>query len=182
MLKKTTLLTFFSVFSLSLSVIAADNQLTADEQQQGWKLLFDGKTMSKWRNFKRQNINSQWKVIEGAMTLTGKGGGDLLTRAQYQNFELSVDWKISEGGNSGIFILADETGKAIYSHAPEIQILDNERHSDKKRAHKPAEQWNTVRIKLLDNHLQVWQNGVSTTSIVIGSTTWQHLVDKSKYK
>ena len=63
------------------------------------------------------------------MTLT-KGGGDLLTKKQYQNFELQIDWKISTKGNSGIFVLADETGQMIYSHAPEIQIIDNEEHPD----------------------------------------------------
>ena len=88
--------------------------------------------------------------------------------------------------------------QVIYSHAPEIQILDNKEHPDNKidshlagsiydlfaapsTAHKPAETWNQVRIKMQDNHLQVWQNGISTTSIVIGSTTWNTLVKNSKF-
>ncbi|WP_206483040.1 DUF1080 domain-containing protein [Thalassotalea sp. G2M2-11] len=177
---------------------AADNQLSAQEKSAGWQLLFNGEDMSQWRNFKSDTLNPQWRVLEGIMTLSAKGGGDILTKKRYQNFELVLDWKIAKAGNSGIFILADELGGAIYSHAPEIQILDNERHSDNKidshlsgsiydllaspsTAHKPAGEWNRVRIKLNNKHLEVWQNGVSTTSIVIGSTSWNALVKNSKF-
>ncbi len=197
MFKSLKALTFMLTVSSCAFAHAADNQLTEQEKQAGWQLLFDGKDMSQWRNFKSESLNPAWVIEEGAMTLT-KGGGDLLTKKQYQNFELQIDWKISSKGNSGIFVLADETGQMIYSHAPEIQIIDNEEHPDTEidshlagsiydlfaapiAAHKPANRWNHVRIKMQDKHLQVWQNGISTTSIVIGSTTWNTLVKGSKF-
>lgn len=177
---------------------AADNQLNQQEQDAGWQLLFNGKDMSQWRNYKSETLNNKWQIINNSMSLTSGGGGDILTKKAYQNFELQLEWKVSSAGNSGIFVLVDELGSAIYSHAPEIQILDNERHSDNKidshrsgslydmvasprSSHKAAGEWNQVKIKLVDSHLQVWQNGVCTTSIVIGSTTWKNLVSSSKF-
>ena len=122
-----------------------------------------------------------------------------MTKKQYEDFDFRMEWKISEGGNSGIFILADELGKKIYSHAPEIQILDNERHKDKQfpshrsgslydmivakpESQKKAGEWNQVRILLNKGHLQVWQNAVLTVDIVIGSEKWNELKGKSKFK
>lgn len=183
---------------LTYQSLAADNQLSPQEQAAGWQLLFDGKDMSSWRNFKSPSLHPQWQIENGAMALTGKGGGDILSKASYHNFELQLEWKISSAGNSGIMILVDETGDAIYSHAPEIQILDNERHEDNKidshrsgslydmiaspaASHKPAGEWNTINIRLQDDHLVVWQNGVCTTSVVIGSSTWKTLVKNSKF-
>jgi hypothetical protein len=184
-------------FSSSAFAKTPDNQLSKEEQSAGWQLLFDGKDMSHWRNFKSETLSPKWTIDNGAMLLT-KGGGDILTKKVYRNFDLQIDWKISTKGNSGIFVLADETGSMIYSHAPEIQIIDNEEHPDNKidshlagslydlfaaptTAHKPANNWNSVRIRMQDKHLQVWQNGISTLSIVIGSTTWNTLVANSKF-
>lgn len=197
MLKSISVLSIALAFSGAAFAKTADNQLSKEEQKAGWQLLFNGHDMSHWRNFKSDTLSSKWIIDDGAMLLT-QGGGDILTKKSYENFDLKLDWKISEVGNSGIFVLADELGKYIYSHAPEIQIIDNERHSDTEidshlsgsiydlltaptAAHKPAMQWNTVRIKMLNNHLQVWQNGVSTASIVVGSSTWNTLVKNSKF-
>ncbi|GHF92059.1 3-keto-disaccharide hydrolase [Thalassotalea marina] len=195
---KTIKLAALSLAIMTNTSNAADNQLSEQEQQAGWELLFNGKDMSQWRNYKSEQLNKKWQIDNNTMSLTARGGGDILTKKAYKNFELQLEWKISSAGNSGIFVLVDELGQAIYSHAPEVQILDNERHSDNKvdshlsgslydlvsspkASHKPAEQWNQVTIKLVDGHLQVWQNGVSTASIVIGSTTWNNLVKSSKF-
>jgi hypothetical protein len=184
--------------SVMAGSVMADNTLTEEEKQQGWQLLFDGKDMSQWRNFKEEGISDNWVVENGTMKLTGKGGGDILTRKAFRNFDLRLEWEISEAGNSGIFILADEEGSHIYSHAPEIQILDNERHSDNKidshlsgslydmaashpSSHKPAGEWNHVRILFVDGFIQVWQNGVQTVNVTIGSSTWNTLFDGSKF-
>ncbi|TWG91094.1 sugar phosphate isomerase/epimerase [Luteimonas sp. J16] len=178
--------------------VAADNQLTAQEREAGWQLLFDGRDLSQWRNFKQDGVSDQWVVEDGAIKLAGAGGGDLVTRARYGDFDLRLDWKISEGGNSGIFILADETGEHIYSHAPEIQILDNERHPDNKldthlsgslydliaspaASHRPAGEWNRVRIVHDRGQLTIWQNGVQTASVRIHGPEWQRLVAASKF-
>jgi hypothetical protein len=176
----------------------ADNTLTKKETQQGWQLLFDGNDMSQWRNFKREGLNPEWVVEDGAMKLTGAGGGDILTRKTYRNFDLRLEWQISEGGNSGIFILVDEQGERIYSHAPEIQILDDEKHSDRAidshrsgslydmvashpSSRKPAGEWNKVRILFVDGFLRVWQNRVNTVTITIGDSTWNTLLQNSKF-
>lgn len=197
MLKSLSLLSIALAFTSTAFAKNIDNQLSKEEQNAGWQLLFNGADMSQWRNFKSQTLSSKWIIDDDAMLLT-KGGGDILTKKPYQNFDLKIEWKISEVGNSGIFILADELGKYIYSHAPEVQIIDNERHADTEidshlagsiydllaaplAAHKPAMQWNTVRIKMLNNHLQVWQNGVSTVSMVVGSSPWNTLVENSKF-
>jgi hypothetical protein len=176
----------------------ADNTLTEEQEQRGWQLLFDGNDMSHWRNFKKEGLSAEWVVEDGTMKLTGEGGGDILTRKIFRNFELRLEWNISEGGNSGIFFLVDEEGERIYSHAPEIQILDNERHSDGEldshrsgslydmvvshpSSHKPAGEWNKVRILFVDGFLQVWQNRVQTVNITIGDSTWNTLFQNSKF-
>ena len=184
--------------ALSFSAVAADNQLTAQEAADGWQLLFDGRSMAQWRNFKQAGLSDKWQIEQGAMKLTAQGGGDILTKAKYGDFELQLDWKIAEGGNSGIFVLVDETGNTIYAHAPEIQILDNERHPDNKLAshrsgslydmiaapsesQKKAGEWNQVRIRLQQQQLTIWQNGWQTAAVEIGSADWQQLLAKSKF-
>ena len=184
--------------SLTLPVFAADNQLSSEERAQGWQLLFNGKDMSQWRNFKKADLSDKWQIEDGAMKLTAGGGGDILTKQQYDHFELLLDWKIAEVGNSGIFVLANETGNMIYSNAPEIQILDNERHPDNKLAnhlsgslydmiasppssHKKAGEWNTVKIRLHNSELTIWQNGVQTAQVTIDSPEWQKLLAASKF-
>ena len=179
--------------------LSADNRLSEAEQAEGWQLLFNGQDLSQWRNFEQAELNNKWQVANGEFSLTEGGGGDILTKQAYGNFELQLDWKIALGGNSGILLLADENGKYIYSHAPEIQILDDARHPDNKlpshrsgslydmiaspaSSQKPAGEWNHVRIVLNNQHLQVWQNNVLTADIVIGSEPWQTLLAASKFK
>lgn len=186
----------FSV--LCLPTFAADNQLTAEQKAEGWQLLFNGKDLSQWRSFKQPVVHEKWQIEDGAITLTAGGGGDLISKKSYKNFELTLDWKIAEAGNSGILILADEKGKYIYSHAPEIQILDNERHPDNKldthlsgslydlmaspvASHKKAGQWNSTKIRLENSALTVWQNEVQTAQVTIGSAEWNSLIAKSKF-
>ncbi|WP_085297397.1 3-keto-disaccharide hydrolase [Cognaticolwellia mytili] len=193
--------TSFLLFFISTPILASahDNTLTKEEKSQGWQLLFNGKDMSQWRNFKKETISNKWQVQQGEMRLSEKGAGDILTKEKYENFDFTLDWKISIAGNSGIFIMADESGSQIYSHAVEVQILDNERHSDNKlashlsgsiyditaspvKSHKPAGEWNTVRIRMFNKSLKVWQNDVLTADVVVGSEKWQQLVAKSKFK
>ncbi|MEQ9023287.1 MAG: DUF1080 domain-containing protein [Pseudomonadales bacterium] len=180
------------------STHAGDNQLTDAEKTTGWRLLFDGHSMSQWRNYQQTGLSEKWQVKSGEMVLTEAGGGDILTKESFDNYELKIDWKISEVGNSGIFVMVDEEGPQIYSHAPEIQLLDNENHWDNKfdnrlsgslydliaspkSSHKKAGEWNQVRILLEDTHLQVWQNQVQTVDIHIGSEQWDRLVAESKF-
>lgn len=195
-MKKIT--TLILLMLMATPALGMNNQLSSEEKSQGWELLFNGEDMSQWRNFKKPGVNSKWVVKDGTMQLTEKGGGDILTKKAYENFELKLEWKVSQAGNSGIFILADEKGPHIYTNAPEVQILDNERHIDNKisshlsgslfdlvaspkSSHKPAGEWNQVRILLNDSHLKVWQNQVQTIDIKIGGKEWNRLVAKSKF-
>ncbi|MEX2961337.1 DUF1080 domain-containing protein [Microbulbifer sp. TYP-18] len=183
----------------SWGLCAQDNQLTEKEVEQGWELLFDGRDLGKWRNFKKPGLSKQWQAVDGEMVLTEGGGGDILTKKTYRDFDLKLEWKISLAGNSGIFVLADELGSQIYSHALEVQVLDNERHADNKVAshlsgsiydliaspknsHRPVGAWNQVRILLEKKHLQVWQNGYQTVDILIGGEEWDRLVENSKFR
>lgn len=193
---------FFSLFCvlfLAIKVHAVDNQLSDAEINQGWESLFDGHDLTKWRNFKQQTLSEKWQALNGELTLTEKNAGDIVSKKQYADFELQLDWKVSAVGNSGILLRADETGEYIYSHALEVQILDNERHPDRilttrrsgslydlqaspPESHKPAEQWNHVRIVFKGMHLQVWQNAVQTVDMLIGSDDWNTRLAASKFK
>ena len=85
----------------NLPGLAADNQLTAEEKAEGWQLLFNGKDLSQWRSFKQPRVNEKWQIQDGAISLTAAGGGDLISKNSYKNFELTLDWKIADAGKSG---------------------------------------------------------------------------------
>jgi len=178
--------------------VPALNVLTEDELAQGWRLLFDGASMAQWRSYGAAQVHPNWQIMDGSIVLTAGGGGDLISREAFSDFELSLEWWVEEGGNSGIFFLADESELPIYVHAPEIQILDDARHRDggfadrrsgslydliaaPASAQKPAGRWNRVRISHHNGHLQVWQNRVQTVDVVIGSQRWDRLVADSKF-
>ena len=103
--------TAFVVTNNSSSPESAPNTLTAAEKAAGWKLLFDGKTTKGWRNYNKQTIGERWKVADGVLYLDVSnknadgfqvgGGGDIITEAEYENYELRLDWKIAKCGNSG---------------------------------------------------------------------------------
>jgi hypothetical protein len=188
-----------SALLLSVSLGAQENQLSVTEKAEGWELLFNGHDVSQWRNFKQEVLNNKWQAVQGELTLTAKDAGDIVSKKQYADFELKLDWRISAVGNSGILLRADESGDYIYSHAVEVQILDNERHPDSKlttrrsgslydlqasppQSHKPAEEWNHVRIVFKGRQLQVWQNEVQTVDMLIGSEDWNARLAKSKFK
>ena len=114
---------------------------TAVNADDGWVVLFDGTSTDNFRGYNRETFPEQgWEIVDGTLHCQGSGrgeagggGGDIITKKKYGNFELSLEWKISEGGNSGIFYLGQELeGKPIYESAPEMQILDNDKHPDAK--------------------------------------------------
>ena len=175
------------------------NALTPQETQAGWKLLFDGKSTAGWRNYKKQTVGPGWTVVDGVLTRSGDDAGDIMTVDKYRNFELALDWRISEGGNSGILYRATEDNEYIWQSAPEMQILDNERHSDGKleltsagsdfalypaphSATHPAGQWNSVRLVVNGNHVEHWMNGQKVVEYELGSPDWAARVAASKFK
>jgi len=132
------------------------------------------------------------------LTRVGPPGGDIITDAQFKNFELALEWKISPGGNSGIFYRASEDSDAIYWNAPEMQVLDDARHPDGQSRMtaagaaydlypspagivKPANEWNAVRLVVNGNHVEQWLNGVKVVEYDFGSPDFQAKVKDSKF-
>lgn len=182
----------------------ADNTLTAGEKEQGWKLLFDGKTTKGWRNFKSSEIGSAWRVEDGTITLHTGGderGGDIITDQAYENFELSLEWKIEKDGNSGIIyhVLEEEQYDRVWHTGPEMQILDDEGHPDGKiQKHRagdlydliecqvvtvnPPGEWNKIRIISNNGQVEHWQNGRKVVEYDMNDPSWKTLIAGSKFK
>jgi Domain of Unknown Function (DUF1080) len=174
------------------------NTLTPEQQKAGFKLLFDGKDMGYFRNYKGEQINPAWEVKDGAMHLTKGGGGDLVTKEEFGAFELLIDFKISKAGNSGVMFHVKETSGPPYATGPEVQVQDNiDGHDPQKAgwvyqlypapqgvdATKPAGEWNTMRILIekAPNKSEVWMNGTKYSEFVLGSDEWKDRIAKSKF-
>ena len=128
-----------------------NNTLSKAEKKSGWTLIFDGKTTNGWRGYTKTAMPEKgWDVVDGTLHCQANGGGgDIIFDTKLTNFELALSWKISEGGNSGIFIFGKEVeGKPIYFSAPEYQLLDDERHGDAKAGkngnHKSASLYDMI--------------------------------------
>jgi hypothetical protein len=178
--------------------IAPANTLTDAERAAGWRLLFDGKTSAGWRNYGKPDLSSGWVVQDGALTRTG-AGGDIITNDQFRNFELSIDWKIEPGGNSGIFYRASEEKDEIYWNAVEMQVLDDAKHPDGQspltsagaaydlypappgHVH-PGGEWNSAALIVNGNHVEHWLNGFKVAEYELGSRDWDSKVAGSKFK
>lgn len=186
------------------------NQLTAAEQQAGWKLLFDGKSTDGLRNFKSETIGKKWSAKDGTLHFAGKGsdvgwqaadGGDILiTDRPYENYESAIDWKISRGGNSGIIyhVVESDAYDYVWQSGPEYQLLDNARHPDgqieKHRAGdlydmietkfvtvNPPGEWNRTSIKIKNGHVEHWLNGYKVVEYDLATPEFQALVAASKF-
>ncbi|MDB5131842.1 MAG: hypothetical protein JWR02_1591 [Mucilaginibacter sp.] len=165
------------------------------------KTLFDGKTTNGWHSYLKTGPGA-WKVVDGALQLDPKAPdqGDLVTNDEYENYELSVKWKIAEGGNSGIIIGVHEDPalNETYLTGIEMQVLDDVKAGDNKLAThragslydmrapshpaKPAGEWNKVKIRKLNGHLTFWLNGDKVIDTEIGSADWKEMLSKSKFK
>lgn len=145
-----SLMTLLLSACLILTVTAAENddasinKLSTAEKKSGWKLLFDGKTTDGWRNYQKDNVSDGWKVKNGVLSRTDKGAGDIITDDQFDFFELSLEYKISKEGNSGLMFHVTEEEKKPWQTGPEIQIQDNVDGHDPQKAgwlyqlYKPA--------------------------------------------
>lgn len=174
------------------------NVLTSREIADGWRLLFDGRSTAGWRGYRKPSISAGWQAIDGSLVRAGENAGDIVTSDRYRNFELALDWKVLEGGNSGIFYHATEEGDYIWQVAPEMQILDDARHADGKSpltsaganyalhpappgiVH-PAGEWNSVRLLVNGDHGEHWLNGTKLLEFERGSADWKARVAKSKF-
>jgi len=188
------------------------NQLTDAEKAQGWLLMFDGTTSDGWRGYNKTNFPAAWVVEDGTLKCrseesrgdTGKvDGGDIVYLKQlFSDFDLRLEWKISEAGNSGVFYLAKEIpGWPIYKSGLEMQILDNEKNPDSNRGRdgnrkagslydlitanpqnaKPVGEWNSIEIICLQGKVVHRQNGVKILEYELWTPEWKALVSKSKF-
>jgi glucose/arabinose dehydrogenase len=179
-----------------------ENSLSDSEKKAGWKSLFDGKTTKGWRNYKKQEISNGWQVKDGALTRADKGAGDIITTEKYEEFELSLEYKISKGGNSGIMFHVIEQAGPPWHSGPEIQIQDNvDGHDPQKSgwlyqfyqpandpktkktldATKPVGQWNHVNLIIAKDKCELNMNGLRYWTCKLGSPDWNEKLAKSKF-
>lgn len=171
--------------------------LSDADRAAGWRSLFDGRSLSEWRGYKSQQVPTGWSIVDGTITKVGEAE-DLVSREQFGNFELSLDWKLGEGGNSGVFYRATEEYEHIYLSGPEYQLLDDARHPDGRNrltaagsayglyappagVVNPAGQWNVTRILVRGAHVEHWLNGQKVVEYELGSADWAAKVKKSKF-
>lgn len=187
------------------------NQLSDAQKDEGWKLLFDGEGHEGWRGVNQDSFPSGgWEVADGTLHCIGSGmgeagseaGGDILYDEKFGNFHLMFEYKISEGGNSGVLYLGQEVeGDPIWKTAPEFQVLDNERHIDanlgedgnrqsaslydlipaKPQNAKPAGEWNTGEILVYKGTVVHKQNGETVLEYHLWTPEWEEIVKDSKF-
>ena len=187
-------------FALALPASAgpgAQNTLSETERAAGWRLLFDGSTLNGWRSLSRPEPGAGWAVRDGAIVRTARSG-DLLTKDQYGDFELSIEWKVADETNSGILYRVSTSGEQTYFTGPEYQILDNVRGADrvnpKHRAAalydlvappadytRPVGEWNQTRILVRGWKIEHWLNGHKVVDVDLASAAGRDLVRHSKF-
>lgn len=213
---KITLFLFVTILYVSCSFSQVntmnipENKLTQKEKNNGWQLLFDGKSTNGWHTYGKPSAGKAWSVRDGALYLDAEGkknlasseSGDLVTNEEYDNFDLKLDWKISKNGNSGIIIYVKEDVakyQESYFTGPEMQVLDNAGHADgkiykhkagdlydliasKKDATKPVGEWNYAEIIANKGKLDFYLNGEHTVSTTMWDDNWRKMVAASKFK
>lgn len=185
-------------------------EMKAAGSDTGWVSLFDGKTTAGWHSYGKTTIGEAWKVADGAIYLDTtqkdgwqiKGGGDIVTNDEFENFHLKLEWKIAPNGNSGIiFYVHEDTAKYkyVWYTGPEMQVLDNNGHSDakipkhragdlydliscSKETVKPAGEWNEAEIVSNNGKLDLFLNGTNVVSTNMWDSAWKQLLAGSKFK
>ena len=205
-MKRHLLIALILTSTATMRLAAADtkpNTLTSDEKAAGWTLLFDGKTLDGWHNFKKEGVKPGWQIKDGTIACVDPhNAGDIVTTGKYGWFELQLDYNISEGGNSGIMYHVTDEGNAAWATGPEIQLEDNAKAGDPQKcgwlyglyqpandpnsgkpidATKPAGEWNHMRIVLSPEKCTHEVNGVKYVEYVIGSEEFNARVAKSKF-
>lgn len=180
------------------------NVLTDQEKSEGWALLFDGSTMKGWHVYNKGNIPTAWSVDSGNLVCNPHAKnvkhGDLVTDKAYQNYDLTFEWKISKGGNSGVFINVQEGPEfgATFATGPEYQLLDDKNVEpdyiknlsskagaifgvipNTSQSVPKAGEWNQSRILQKDGKVTFWLNGVETVTADFKSDEWKKTVAAS---
>jgi hypothetical protein len=188
---------------------AAVNVLTPAEKKSGWQLLFDGRSKAGWHGYNKQDTQA-WTIEDCALQTSGTETNygsdlraDLVTDAEYTNFELSLEWKATKGGNSGIMyaVVEDPKYQAAWMTGPEYQLIDDlgfpqKLESNRKAGanysmHAPDEtqkvvraigEWNTTRIVVKDARVEHWLNGKKIVEFERWTPEWRALRDSGKWK
>jgi hypothetical protein len=185
-----------------------DNTLTPKEQKEGWKLLWDGKTLNGWVSNKDGVVPQKgWTIKDSELIVDfggNKGGGDLVTEKEFKNFILEVDFKLTPGANSGIkyFIQPYKSGKGFSNVGCEYQVLDDVLHpdaklgingcrtlaslydlipADKAKPFNGVNQWNHARIEVRGEKVAHYLNGTKVVEYVRGTPEWKAVVATSKF-
>lgn len=176
---------------------ATMNRLTDAERAAGWRLLFDGTSTAGWRGYMRNDMPAGWQVVNGTLTRVAQAG-DIITTDTFADFELVFEFNVEPGGNSGVFIRANEGPEQIWYAAPEYQILDDERHRDGRSpltstganyavhpapagVARPAGEWNEGRIIVDGNRVEHWLNGRRVVEYMLHGDDWNRRVAASKF-
>ena len=186
-----------------------DSTFTFPEKD-GYIYIFNGKDLAGWRGYGLDHVTERWVVEDSCLkfdtNVEGKGG-DIIFAHKFKNFEMQLEWKISEGGNSGIFYLAQEVRneegnlEPIFISAPECQVLDNENHPDAKMGKdgnrkssslydmipatpqnaKPFGEWNAIKITVKDGVVTHYQNGEQVVQYKLWTPEWTAMLQDSKF-
>jgi hypothetical protein len=173
------------------------NALTPAEQAAGWRLLFDGRTTNGWRGYRQTSMPAGWKAVDGALTRVS-AATDIVTVDEFGDFELTVEWNLSPGGNSGILYRVTEDQELSWQTAPEFQVIDNaykeplkpgqlaganyDLNPPSRDATTPIGTWNATRIVARGSHVEHWLNGVKVVEYELWSDDWLKRVQASKFK
>ena len=205
MRKIILLLVFSSLVFFSCKQESKVNTLSQEEIAAGWQLLFDGQSLDQWRNFKSDSMVG-WAIEDSCMVALGLGGDhshDIISKEQYENFELYAEWKVTPEANSGIFYLAQELDsiKAIYEVAPEYQVVDDEGWPTKlgdwqktaayyamipadssKKKLNPVGTYNSSKIVVNKGRVEHWLNDVKLVEYELWTPEWDSLKAINKWK
>lgn len=189
----------FSIVAAAASLVFAGCATAASSSSE--TELFDGKSLAGWHSFKKTTPPAKGWVVEADGTLhhpPKAGGGDLVSDKVFDNFDLSWEWKVASGANSGLKYLVSEDRKSALGH--EYQLIDDSKHPDALRGPKwqtasfydvlppgkthpkPVGEWNTSRVRIVGNHVEHWLNGEKVLEYELGSPEVLAEVQKSKFK
>jgi Domain of Unknown Function (DUF1080) len=194
----------FGIFSLFIGAALAASAFLCDAAAakhvvavKHWQALFDGTTTDAFRGYHSESLPEGWHVLDGVLTKEGSVD-ELVTRKQYANFVLELEWKIGKEGNSGVFYRATREYDYIYWSGPEYQLLDDANAPDGKSrltaaasayglygapagVVKPFGEWNKTRIVVQGAHVEHWLNGQKVVAYDLGSQEWKAKVAASKF-